>query len=394
MRNNKLLPLEGIRVIEIATAWAGPVCGRMLADMGAEVIKIENPERPDSGRMWPPYADAEPGVNRSGFFATMNLGKKSSLLDLKQPESIKIVKQLIKKSDIVVENFHPGVMDKLGLSYTALRLVKPDLIMISLSGYGATGTEKDCVAYGEVLEAYAGLSSLIGYPGSAPQGSGPVISNEASGVIGMFAILAALHYRDLTGEGQYIDISEVETLLACMPEAIMEFTMNGRIPVPNGNRERTMAPHGCYKCRGEDKWVAISVGTDSEWRDLCLAMGRPELIADERFQDGFSRLKNHDELDSIISGWTRGQSPIDVMAKLQDVNVAAGPVYSAEELYKDQHLMARDFFIEVDDPVVGKRKFPGPFAKLSETPGTIRSHAPLLGEHSDLVLRDLLGDCD
>jgi len=391
MRNAKLLPFEGVRVVEFTVSMAGPVCGMMLADMGAEVIKIENPAQPDGARRYLPRAEGKPGLNRCGMFATFNRGKKDCLLDLKQPEGIEAAKRLIRISDIVIENFRPGVMDGLGLGYSVLKEIKPDLIMISLSGYGATGPDKDRAAYGEVLEAYSGLNLLIGYPGGSPKGCGPTISDYSSGILAAFASLVALHYRDLTGEGQHVDISEVETLLTCMPEAIMEFTMNERILQPQGNRNNSMAPHGCYRCKGEDQWVAIAVATNSEWENLCLVMGKPELIADKRFKDELCRLGNQDELDKLITEWTSKQTPTEIMRQLQQMNIAAAPVYCEEELHKDPHLQARSFYSEIDHPEVGKRELPGVFAKLSETPGAIRRHDPLFGEHTEWVLRELLG---
>lgn len=394
MKKAGSLPLGGIRVVEFTLHWAGPTCGMMLSDMGAEVIKIENPALPDASRRYEPFAEGERGLNRSGYFALLNRGKRDCLLNLKQPENVEAVKRLIRISDIVLENYAPRVLDSLGLGYSVLKEIKPDLIMISLSGYGATGPEKDSIAFGQVLEAYSGLNSLIGYPDSPPLGCGTVISDQTSATLAAFAALAALHYRDLTGEGQHIDMSEVEALLTCMPEAVMEFTMNGRIPLPQGNRDDVMAPHGCYRCQGEDKWVAIAVETDEEWKDLCLVMGKPELTNDERFQDGFCRLKNQDELDNIIIEWTSGQSPADVMTQLQKVNIASAPVYGGEELYNDPHLRAREFFVEINHPEVGKRELPGVFAKLSETPGEIRGSDPLLGEHTDWVLHELLAPND
>jgi len=393
MKKASSLPLAGIRVIDFSRAWAGPVCTMMLADMGAEVIKVENPAQPDGPRYHPPFAEGEEdSLNRSGYFAFFNRGKKDCLLDLKQPEGLEAVKRLIKISDIVIENFAPRVMDSLGLGYSVLKEIKPDLIMISLSGYGATGPDRDSLAYGPTLEAYAGLSTLMGYPGDPPHQCGPQISDHTSATSGALAALVALHHRDLTGEGQHVDISEMETLLACMPEAIMEFTMNERIPQRQGNKDDVMAPHGCYQCQGEDKWIAI--GSDSEWKNLCRVMGRPELITDERFEDGFCRLQNQDELDQIISLWTSQQTAIKVMTKLQKLNIAAGPVYSGEEIYKDPHLRARGFFVEIDHPEVGKRELPGLFAKLSQTPGAIRGPDPLFGEHTDWVLNELLAAND
>jgi benzylsuccinate CoA-transferase BbsF subunit len=395
MKKARSLPLEGIRVVDITIAWAGPGCAMMLSDMGAEVIKIENPALPDLYRRIEPFAEGKPGLNRAGSFAIFNRGKKDCLLDLKQPEGVEALKRLIEKSDILVENFSPRVMDGFGLGYSVLKEIKPNLIMISLSGYGATGPYSDSIAYGQMMEAYSGLDRIIGYAGdNSPKACGTIIADQVSSVFSAFAVLAALHHRDLTGEGQYIDLSEMEVLLACMPEAIMEFTMNGRVPLPQGNKDEVMAPHGCYRCQGEDKWVAIAVGSDSEWKDLCLVIGKPELATDERFLDGFCRLKNQDALDEIVAEWTSGQTCTNVMAQLQRVNIASGPAYSSEEVYRDPNLRTREFFIEIDHPEVGKRELPGPFAKLSDTPGAIRRHDPLLGEHTNWLLNELLASTE
>ena len=384
-------PLEGIRVIEFTTAWAGPVCGMILSDMGAEVIKIENPALPDVSRRVGPFAEEEKGLNRAGYFATFNRGKKDCLLDLKSSAGLEAAKRLIKISDAVITNFAPRVMGSVGLDYPVLKEIKPDMIMICLSGYGATGPQRDNVAYGEVLEAYSGLASLIGYPGGPPHQCGTTICDHNAATLAAFAVLAALHHRNLTGEGQYIELAESEALLNSLPEAIMEYTMNGSIPQARGNRDEAVAPHNCYRCQGEDEWVAIAIESDEEWKNFCLAMGKPELIADERFQDGFLRWKNQDELDRIISEWTGKQKHVNVMKLLQEAHVAAAPVYTGEELYKDPHLRERKFFVEINHPEVGKRELPGIIAKLSETPGAIRSHDPLFGEHTEWLLNELLG---
>ncbi len=222
-----------------------------------------------------------------------------------------------------------------------------------------------------------------------PCGTTP--SDHIGGITSAFAVLAALHHRDITGEGQHIDLAEVESLTACIPEAVMEYTMNGRNPAPKGNRDESMAPHGTYRRRGEDKWVAIAVGDREEWIALCRVMEKPELVEDERFKDAFSRLNNRDDLDGIINGWTKNHTHLDIMTMLQAANVAAGPVYSGEEIYKDRHLREREFFAVHHHPEVGRRELPGVFAKLSETPGAVQGHDPLLGEHTEWVLNDLLG---
>jgi len=392
--NAKPLPLEGIRVIELATAWAGPVATRLLADMGAEVIKIENPDRPDFSRGWPPFAEGVRGTDRSGYFAIYNRGKKDCALDLKNREELEAVKRLVKISDILIENFAPGVMDRLGLGYSELSKIKPDFIMVSLSGFGATGPDRDALAFGPILEPYAGISSLLGYPEDPPLPCGMAVSDHTAAIAAAIAAMVALHHRNKTGEGQHIDLSEVESLLVCMPEAIMEFTMNRREPVPMGNRDEVMVPHGCYRCKGEDKWIAIAVSNDEEWQNLCQDMNIPKLAEDERFNDGFRRWKNRIELDKIIADWASMQAHIELMHKLQAANITAGPVYSGEELYNDPHLRAREFFVEINHPEVGRRELPGVFAKLSETPGAIRGYDPLLGEHTDWVLHELLASDD
>jgi crotonobetainyl-CoA:carnitine CoA-transferase CaiB-like acyl-CoA transferase len=385
-------PLEGIRVIDFTSAWAGPMCTRMLADMGAEVIKIENPTRLDLGRTWPPFAEGQQGSspNRSGWFAIFNRGKKDCLMNLKEPDGIEIVKQIVRISDIVVENFPPRVMTSLGLDYQTLKQVKPDLIMISLSGYGATGPDKDRPAWGAVLEPYAGLSLLIADADGCPNSCGIQISDHTGALSAAFATLAALYHRDLTGEGQHIDVSEVEALIACMPKAILEFTITGRMPKPKANKDDTKSPHGCYRCHGEDEWVAISIESDREWYDFCLVMGKPNLAKDKRFLNVVGRLQNQDELDKIVTEWTCVRNHTDIMRQLQDVGIACGPVYNTEELYNDPQLRSRGFFVETSHPEVGNREVPGLFAKLSRTPGAINDPDPLLGEHTDWVLHHLL----
>lgn len=392
MTKTKGLPLEGIRVLEFTTAWAGPVCAVMLSDMGAEVIKIENPELPDLSRRFPPFAEGKSGLDRSGYFAILNRGKRCWALDLKKPENKEAVKRLASTSDVVVQNFAPGVLDKLGLGYEALKEVKPDIIMVSLSGYGATGPNKNGLAFGQLLEPYVGLSPLVGKPGDPPFGCGFPISDQTSAVTAAFAVLAALHHRDLTGEGEHIDISEVETLLCCMPEAVMEYTMNHKEPEPQGNRHVSAAPQGCYHCKGVDKWVAIAIGSDEEWAAFCAAIGRKDLVNNKQFQDGFSRSKNHDELDRVISEWTRQNDMLDIMKQLQKAGVCCGPVYNAEDIYNDPQLRDRGYFVKIAHPVVGERYIPGLFAKLTETPGKIRDRDHLLGEDNDWILHELLGE--
>jgi len=388
MEASHQLPLQGIRVCDLTRAMAGPVCTRMLAQMGAEVIKIEGPQMPDMGRQWPPFADGDQSsLNRSGFFALMHGNKKDCLLDLKTPEGIDTVKRLVKISDVVIDNFAPRVMPSLGLGYEVLKEIKPDIIMVSESGYGTSGPERERVAFAQVLGGHAGANLPDGYPGGPPVFGGN--SDQIAGSTAAFAVLAALHYRDLTGQGQYIDVAEVETLLAIMSRPIMEYVMTGRVPQARGNRDNVHAPQGCYRCRGEDRWVAISVGTDAEWQSLCQVMGKPELADDERFQDIFRRLQHQDELDEIISAWAIGEDSRSIMTRLQAAGVAATHVNDGKDVHDDPHFKARETFVEVEHPETGRRSVVGLFARLSATPGVVRRD-PLFGEHTSWLLNELL----
>jgi benzylsuccinate CoA-transferase BbsF subunit len=383
-------PLEGIRVAEFTTSWVGPEAGFTLSQMGAEVIKVENPTTPDYWRRICNAYQEGKGLNRSGAFASINRGKKSLVLDLKKAEELEIARRLVKASDIVISNFAPGVMVRLGLGYEELKKVKPDIIAVFASGYGASGPDKQAVAFGPVLEPYSGISLFIGKPEDPPLSCGVTITDHLGAITVALAAMIALYHRDLTGEGQFVDVSEIEALLTTMPEPIMDYVMNGREYPRLGNRDEVMVPHGCYRCRGDDKWVAIAVGNDSEWRALCQALGKPELAEDERFRDGYCRMKHQDELDSIISDWTRDMTPTEAMTRLQEAGIAAGPAYSSEELFSEPHLRARNFFVEHTHPEVGKKELHGVFARFTETPLAIDGSDPLFGEHNERVLNELL----
>ena len=384
-------PLEGIRVAEFTTSWVGPEGGFMLSQMGAEIIKVENPTTPDYWRRVCTAYQEGKGLNRSGAFASINRDKKSLVLDLKKQGELETAKRLVKISDIVISNFAPGVMDRLGLGYAELKKVKPDIIAVFASGYGATGPDRQGVAFGPVLEPYSGISLFIGKPEDPPLSCGVTITDHLGATTVALAAMTALYHRDLTGEGQFVDISEVEALITCMPEPVMDFVMNGREYPRTGNRDELMVPHGCYRCKGDDKWVAIAVSNDSEWKALCLTLGKPDLADDERFRDVYCRMNHHDELDSIISEWTKELTHTDAMTRLQNAGIAACPAYSSEELFSEPHLRARNFFFEHTHPEVGKKELHGVFARFTETPLAINGSDPLFGEHNEWVLNELLG---
>ncbi|MDO8670092.1 MAG: CoA transferase [Dehalococcoidia bacterium] len=386
------LPLEGIRVIDFGWVWAGPVLGQHLADFGAEVIKIESRKRIDLARSTPSISpDLEPGPEVCSMFHNFNRNKLSLTVDLSHPEGVKLVRQLVRVSDIAVENFSPRVLAKFGLAYDDLRLVKPDIIMATLYAAGSYGPLKDIVTYGPSLSALAGLDGLVGYADGRVLGMQTAYADPTAGTIGVFAVLAALLHRELTGEGQYIDMSQWEATSALLGEAIMDYTMNGTVHGPSGNRHRHMVPHGCYPCDGKDAWITVAVDSEVEWRSLCQVMGDPEWSKDERFADGYRRLNNREELDARIADWTRGFSKMSLQERLQAEGVAAMAVFNVEDRYCNPHWQSREVHVPLPHPFVPDDAVYGIGWKLSETPGSLRRHAPLLGEHNEYILCDLLG---
>jgi len=384
-------PLDGIRVADFCWAWAGPYGALQLAHLGAEVIRIESTTRMCPSRQIPPWAENERGINRAGYFNQYNQGKRSMTLDLKKPEGIALAKQLVTKSDIAIENFAAGVMDKMGLGYEVLRGLKPDIIMISLSGYGASGPEKSYVSYGPPQVALSGMSSLTGYYGGPPMQAGFSYGDPNGGVHGTFAVMCALLHRAKTGEGQYIDLSQREACAMLLPEALMEYTMNGTQPPRMGNRDPYMAPHGVFCCQGKDRWVSIAVRNDEEWQRMCTVMGHTELAVDPRFTVLAVRKENEDTLEEIITAWTQERSADEVTRSLQQVGIAAYPSLDGKDMLANPQVAVRGFFVELEHPEVGKRPHLGIPWKMSRTPCEISRPAPGLGQDTDYVLSDILG---
>ena len=384
-------PLDGIRVADFCWAWAGPYGALQLAHLGAEVIRIESTTRMCPSRLIPPWAENERGVNRAGYFNQYNQGKRSLTLNLKKPEGIAIAKQLVAKSDIVIENFAAGVMDKMGLGYEVLRGLKPDIIMISLSGYGATGPEKGYVSYGPPQVALSGMASLTGYQDGPPRQAGFSYGDPNGGIHGTFAVMCALLHRAKTNDGQYIDLSQREACAMLLPEALMDYAMNGTQPPRSGNRDPYMAPHGVFRCRGEDRWVSIAVKNDDEWRRMCVAIGRAELATDPRFALLAARKENEDALEQTVTAWTQDRSADEVTRSLQQVGVAAYPSLDGKDMLASPHVAARGFFVELEHPEVGKRRHLGIPWKMSRTPCEVRRPAPCLGQDTEYVLEEILG---
>lgn len=384
-------PLEGIRVIDFAWAWAGAQATSMLALLGAEVIKIESRRRIDHSRIFSlTTGQWFDDPDRSAIFNDMNLGKLSANIDLSHPKGVELVKRLVAKSDIVVQNMRPGKIEALGLGYEVLREIKPDIIMLSSSARGCTGPERGYIGYAPLFSALSGFAHISGYEGEEPiRLSGEI--DLLSATTAAFAILAALVHRQATGEGQFIDLSSTEATSVLMGEVFMDYFMNGRVQTRHGNKHPFMAPHNCYRCKGEDKWVSIAVATDEEWKALCRTAEHPEWASDERFADGLSRWKNQKELDRLIEGWTLQFPHTEIAERLQAAGVAAAPSCNSEDLWNDPHLRARNFWSEVVHPLLGRKTVISPVWKLSETPLRVRGPAPLFGEHNNYVFGQLLG---
>ena len=384
-------PLAGIRVADFTWVWAGPFCTLQLAHLGAEVIRVETATRPCVTRLLPPYAGFEPGLNRSGYFNQYNQGKKSVTLDLKRPEAIAAARRLCAASDVVVENFAAGVMDRMGLGWDVLRGLRRDLVMIALSGYGATGPDAEKVSYGPAQVPLSGMSSVTGYRDFPPMHVGISYGDPTGGLHGAVAVLAALLHRARTGQGQYIDLSQWETSMAVLPEALLAWTMNGVAPARDGNRNPGMAPHGVFRAAGEDRWVAVAVEDDAAWVRLAGVLGGPALAADRRFATLAARKENEDAVEELVTAWTSARSPEDATATLQAAGVAAFTAATNRDLSEDPHLAARGYFVALPHPEVGAKQHAGVPWRMSASDARVRAAAPCLGADTDRVLRDVCG---
>lgn len=399
-------PLEGYRVIDFGSAWAVPQMTHVAADMGAEVIKVESHKHVDYGRVarmatvkgmsikTPDdiFAVDPDLLEKSPVFHMMNRGKLGITIDITKTKGAALMRELIKKCDVVADNFTPGVLDRYGLGYESLAAIKSDIIVVSLCLAGHTGPRSRTRGYAPIITALAGIDSLVGYHDEvAPCAMRFAYGDHVAALHGAFVMMAALVHRNRTGEGQYIDISQWEATTSLLGEALMDFSMNGRIQRPRGNRDPIMAPHGFYPCKGDDQWVSIAVGTEEEWSGFCQALGNPSWTQDVRFGDWYNRVLNQDALDKLVGQWTENYSDYEVTEILQRSGVAAAPYMVSRDQYHDAHFRERGIFVEVDHSKSGTETFYGIPWKLSETPGEIHGSGPLLGQDNELVFKKILG---
>jgi benzylsuccinate CoA-transferase BbsF subunit len=379
-------PLEGVRVLDLSWVWAGPYCGMHLGFLGAEVIKIESAQRPGLGRrlaIYPP--DVEPSLNASAYFNQWDQGKLSCELDLSEPSSIRIIEQLVADSDVVLENFATGVMDRLGLSYERLSAINPEIIVASISGYGSTGPLASFMGYGPTTGPLSGLTSLTGYAGGQPRELGIAVGDPTAGITAGFAIAASLVSRRATGRGAYVDVSLWEGTASNAIEGWMAHVLTGTQPDRMGNRDESMAPHNCYRALGDDEWVSIACADETQWRALAEVIGSG-LGDDARFVDRAGRKQHEDELDALITQWTRTHDRWLITEALQAVGVPAFASMSPLDLLVDPHLEARGFLERLDHPEVGRQVHTGVPWRSRTSPHGVTMPAPLLGQHTEYVL--------
>lgn len=385
------LPLEGIRVADFGWILAAPQCTAWLGVMGAEVIRIESHQRLDPIRFLGQNPRDLKGPDGSPLFNGLNYSKKGVTLNLGHAQGAALAKEIARRSDIVVENFTAGMMKRWGLAYEDLCQIKPDIIMLSGSPLGQYGPDSHSVGWGPLTQASAGICHLTGYPDGPPVSLGGSWPDYMVGVVMAYAVLAALYCRRRTGKGQHIDLAMAEVVTAMLPEAVMDYVMNNRDRGRRGNRDEVMVPHNVYRCRGEDRWVAIAVETEEEWRNLCQAVGHAEWLADERFRERSRRKAHEAELDVLLTVWTRERSHTEVMHLLQSVGVAATPVYDTESLIADPQFQHRGFLASPGHPVTGDHPVAGIPGKYSAIDTLRYTPAPCLGQDNEYVFGDLLG---
>ncbi|MBI3743275.1 MAG: CoA transferase [Chloroflexi bacterium] len=388
--SKKPLPFSGIRVADFCWAVAGPVTSKMLAIMGAEVIKIESRTRLDGGRLGFPFHEGKPGVNKSGYFANHNTSKLSVRLDLSKPEAREVARRLVAVSDIVTESFSARVMNEWGLGWNDLVKVNNDLIMTSLTMQGQTGPYAGHVGFGRTLSGLAGLDNLTGWPDKPPAGPNEPYTDMVVPWFAVTALAAALRHRERTGRGQYLDLAQLEAAIHFLAPAFLDYTVNGRVMSRNGNRQAGAAPHNVYPCQGDDRWVAITIWNDAQWRNLCHGIGQSSLATDERFSTLLGRKANEAELDKIVGAWTSQREVYPAVDTLMRAGVPTAVVEKGEDLHRDEQLKHRDHLRRMEHPVMGLRTYSRPSFRFSNLEPDLRRF-PLLGEHQDYVIQEVLG---
>ena len=383
--------LADYRVVDLSRTLAGPVPSMFLADMGAQVIKVETRRYLDAIRRGRLVEPEKSEVEQHPQAHNVWRGKLGITLDIAQPEARSILSRLIGVSDVVVESFGPGVLQRLGLGYDRLREIKHDIILMSLKTFTASGPLHAIRGGGPTAHALGGVNSIIGYEDGKVLSLGRYTADLLTGLQTLIALCAALHQRKREGTGQHIEVCLTKSSILAATVAFLEYSFTGRTLKPRGNFDPTMAPYNYFPCLGEDQWVSIAVRTEEQWQGLCEALGNPEWTKEKMFRDKYDRLKNREELERLISPWTREHTAMEVAETLQALGVPAAPLLRAQDRFADPHFQARGLYTWVDHPVLGSEPLFNTMWKMSKTPPQIRGPAPLLGQHNDYVFRALLG---
>ena len=378
-------PLEGIRVVDLTRILAGPYCTMMLGDMGAEIIKVENPDGGDDTRSWgPPFLN---GV--STYFISINRNKKSLTLNLKDERGKELLRDLIRKSDIMVENFRPGTLDKLGFSWEEIHRINPAMIFASLSGFGQTGPRKSEPGFDVVIQGEGGLMSITGEPDGPPNKVGASVADITAGMLAAQGILLSLYHREKTGVGQMVDIGMLDGQVALLTYHANGYFATGKIPPRRGNKHPSITPYETYSCK--DGYFNLGVGNDSLWRRFCDAMGLGEIKEDPKFAVNKDRVDNRLELQEILDAIFAEKTVEETLDGLRGAGVPCGPINNLAQVLSEPQVLAREMVVDVDVPVAGPTKVTGVPIKLSETPGSVRTPPPTLGQHTEEVLESVLG---
>lgn len=397
------LPLSGFRIVELTTAWAGPMAGRILACLGAEVVHIEPANNLDSWRSYTPlllpkrYPDQQGGerrYNRAALFNSQNTDKLSLSLDLKAPGGKDTFRDLIAKADGLITNFTPGMLARLGFSNEELWAIKPDLCIVEMPAYGNSGLMRSWTALGPTMEQVAGMTAIIGYGDGRPVSTGPAYLDPIGAFNGSAAMLTALLHRQRTSEGQHVEMPQVEAAMQLIGEHLLHAAETGKDPVANGNRLTDAAPHDVFPAAGTDEWVAIDVTSDDEWTSLCRVIGNEAMAFDPRFATAGGRAKHQDELAVPIADWTSALNKHEAARRLQDAGVPAAAVYKANDTLACPYLNAREFSVTLTHPEAGRHLHQGLPYRFEKTPVRHRQAAPCLGEHNHYILREVLGRND
>jgi len=373
--------LQGVKVLDLGRVLAGPFCSAVLADLGADVIKVEEPQKGDDTRHFNPFVEGE-----STYFMQLNRNKRGITLDLKKGKDVLL--KLVKESDVLVENFRPGTMEKLGLGYDELKKINPGLVYLALSGFGQYGPYKDRPGYDLIAQGMSGLMSVTGWSGGEPTRAGTPICDVLAGLMGAIGILAAIQNRNRTGKGQMVDVSLLDAATASLGTMTQIFLSEGKIPQRNGNSYESAAPLDSFKAADGD--FIIAVGNDRMWQKLCRVMQMPELIAREEFSTNYLRVQNSDKLKGIIESWSSSKNVEGLVDELLKAGVPAGPIYNIAQVVNDPHIAgAREMFVSVEHAIAGRVKLTNQAIKMTDTPTGIRSASPMLGQHNREVFTEI-----